>query len=368
MEVILKGPDQDALMPVADKIKGYMYSLNDILKWIHSDCDDYVSSVDITLDPDEAARLGVNKAMLSMSLAGAFNGQTIATLWEGDRKLPVNLYSTAVGPKMTYDVIADQIVPTTMPGVSVPLRQVADISPDWSPESYARKAGEESVTIGADMRYGCSQPVAMKKIKAFIKSEIEPELPEGVTVSYGGLSAMNKGVIPEILLSFICAVAVLFFFMLVHFKKASLAFLTLIMSTLCFFGAFFGMWIFRLDFGLTSVLGLISLVGIIVRNGIILFEYAEELRFQKGYDVRTAAEEAGKRRMRPIFLTSCTTALGVLPMIISGDALWMPMGVVICFGTMLSIVLIVLMMPVSYWQIFKNSRTPGTEPEKISEK
>ena len=370
VEVILKGPDQDALMPVADKIKGYMYSLNDILKWIHSDCDDYVSSVDITLDPDEAARLGVNKAMLSMSLAGAFNGQTIATLWEGDRKLPVNLYSTAVGPEMTYDVIADQIVPTTMPGVSVPLRQVADISPDWSPESYARKAGEESVTIGADMRYGCSQPVAMKKIKAFVKSEIEPELPEGVTVSYGGLSAMNKGVIPEILLSFICAVAVLFFFMLVHFKKASLAFLTLIMSTLCFFGAFFGMWIFSLDFGLTSVLGLISLVGIIVRNGIILFEYAEELRFQKGYDVRTAAEEAGKRRMRPIFLTSCTTALGVLPMIISGDALWMPMGVVICFGTMLSIVLIVLMMPVSYWQIFKNSKTPVTvtEPEKISEK
>ena len=351
VEVIVKGPDQDALAPVAEKIKGYMYSLDDILKWIHSDRDDYVSHVDIALDPDEAARLGVNKAMLSMSLAGAFSGQTIATLWEGDKKLPVNLYSMAVGPEMGYDVISDHIVPTNMPGVSV--------------------AGEESVTIGADMKYGCSQPVAMKKIKSFVKSEIEPELPEGVTVSYGGLSSMNKDVVPEILLSFICAVAVLFFFMLLHFKKASLAFLTLIMSTLCFFGAFFGMWIFRLDFGLTSVLGLISLVGIIVRNGIILFEYAEELRFQKGMDVKTAAEEAGKRRMRPIFLTSCTTALGVLPMIISGDALWMPMGVVICFGTMLSIVLIVLMMPVSYWQIFKNSKTPVpavTEPEKISEK
>ena len=66
-----------------------------------------------------------------------------------------------------------------------------------------------------------------------------------------------------------------------------------------------------------------------------------------------AAMEAGKRRMRPIFLTSCTTALGVLPMILSGDLLWLPMGVVICFGTMLSIVLIVLIMPVSYWCIFR---------------
>ena len=353
--VVVKGPDQETLVPVAEKIKTYMYSLNDMLKWIHSDCDDYVSSVDITLDPDEAARLGVNKAMLSLSLSGAFNGQTIASLWEKDKQIPVNLYSMAASPDMDYDVIANQIVPTVMPGVSVPLRQVADIEPGWSPETFARTSGEESVTIGADMRFGCSQPAAMKKIKSYIKEEIEPGLPDGVTISYGGLTSMNKQVGPEILLSFICAVAVLFFFMLVHFKKASLAFLTLIMSSLCLFGAFFGMWLFRLDFGMTSVLGLISLVGIIVRNGIIMFEYAEELRFEKGLDVKTAAEEAGKRRMRPIFLTSCTTALGVLPMIISGDALWMPMGVVICFGTMLSIFLIVFMMPVSYWQIFRKA-------------
>ena len=145
-------------------------------------------------------------------------------------------------------------------------------------------------------------------------------------------------------------------FLLFHFKKISLAVLTIVLSSLCLFGAFFGLWIFGLDFSMTAVLGLISLVGIIVRNGIIMFEYAEELRFEKGYSVKDAAQEAGKRRMRPIFLTSCTTALGVLPMIISGDLLWMPMGVVICFGTMLSVFLITLIMPVSYWQIFRKSK------------
>ena len=165
---------------------------------------------------------------------------------------------------------------------------------------------------------------------------------------------MNNEVAPEIATTFLCAVAILFFFLLIHFKKVSIATLTMVLSTLCFFGAFLGLWIFNLDFGLTSVLGLISLMGIIVRNGILMFEYAEYLRFEKGWNVKEASVEAGKRRMRPIFLTSCTTALGVLPMIISGDALWMPMGVVICFGTMLSIVLIVLIMPVSYWQVFKN--------------
>ena len=80
---------------------------------------------------------------------------------------------------------------------------------------------------------------------------------------------------------------------------------------------------------MTAILGLISLIGIIVRNGIIMYEYAEELHNVQGLSIRESAMLAGSRRMRPIFLTSCTTALGVLPMIISHDALWMPMGVVI---------------------------------------
>lgn len=127
----------------------------------------------------------------------------------------------------------------------------------------------------------------------------------------------------------------------------------MVLSALCLFGASLGLVVFHLDFGLTAVLGLISLVGIIVRNGIILFEYAEDLHFKEGLSVKEAAMRAGARRMRPIFLTSCTTALGVLPMVIGGDMLWQPMGVVICFGTLLSIFLIVLIMPVSYWQLFK---------------
>lgn len=158
---------------------------------------------------------------------------------------------------------------------------------------------------------------------------------------------------PQIAIAFIVACLILFIFLLFHFKKASIALLTMAMSTLCFFGAFLGMWLFNLDFGMTAALGLISLVGIVVRNGILMYEYAEDKRFKDGADVRTAAMEAGKRRVRPIFLTSCTTALGVLPMIISADLLWQPMGVVICFGTILSIFLIVLVMPIGYYLVFK---------------
>ena len=355
IEVRVQGADLNTIKPVADTIKAYMQGLRDELKWVHSTVDDYISCVEISLDADEAARLGVNKAMLSLSLAGTLSGQPLASLWEGDKAVPVNLYSSGVTDDMPYDMLGNQQVSTSLPGISVPLRQIADIQPGWEPAQRTRYASEETVIISADMKNGQSQPASMKHIEKFIEGL---DLPEGVHISYGGLTAINTGVIPEILMSFICAVAVMFIFLLIHFRKISIAVLTIVLSTLCLFGAFLGLWVFGLDFSITATLGLISLVGIIVRNGIILFEYAEELRFKRGLPVKEAAAMAGKRRMRPIFLTSCTTALGVLPMILSGDQLWLPMGVVICFGTLLSVVMITLIMPVSYWQIFRKDRRP----------
>lgn len=365
--VTFKGGTVEQMKPYSDSLRAYMAAQTDLMKWVHSDFDEYISTVEVDMDTDEAARLGINRTLLSLSLSSIFNGQTIATVWEGNDAVPVTLYSDSVTDDMSYDTVENQMVPTYVPGVSVPLRQVASVSPGWEPETIPHIGGKQTVTVYADMMMGRSQPEAMRKIEKYVEEKLVPVLPEDVTIEYGGLSGVNDAVIPEILLSFICAVAVLFFFLLFHFKKISLAVLSIVLSMLCLFGASFGLWVYGFDFGITSVLGLISLVGIIVRNGIIMFEYAEELRFKHGLSVKEAAEESGKRRMRPIFLTSCTTALGVLPMIISRDALWMPMGVVICFGTMLSIFLIVFIMPVSYWQIFKHSENEVPATDTIEE-
>lgn len=352
VEVRVFGDDYSQIQAVSEDIKAYMCSL-DMLKWVHSDADNLIPTINLDLNGDEATRLGVNRALMNLSLTSALNGVPISSIREGDVTIPVNLYSQDFQKDATYDNIGNTLVATAIPGQMVPLRQVADVSPGWEPEVLTRINGKQAIVVGADMKYGYSQPTATKAIKEYLS---RTTMPEGVSVEFGGLNSINSSIGPEIIISFFAAVFVLFMFLLFHFKKISLAVLTIVLSSLCLFGAFFGLWIFGLDFSMTAVLGLISLVGIIVRNGIIMFEYAEELRFEKGYSVKDAAQEAGKRRMRPIFLTSCTTALGVLPMIISGDLLWMPMGVVICFGTMLSVFLITLIMPVSYWQIFRKSK------------
>ncbi len=146
-----------------------------------------------------------------------------------------------------------------------------------------------------------------------------------------------------------------FFFLLFNFKQIRLTLLSLSGTMLCLLGAFLGLAMFGLDVSLTAVIGIVSLMGINVRNTIVMFDYAEELR-ANGIDIREVAFEAGRRRMRPIFLTSITTAVGVIPMILHRSTLWMPMGVVIFFGTLVAITMIVTVLPVAYWKLFEKAK------------
>ena len=208
-----------------------------------------------------------------------------------------------------------------------------------------------TITVGADLRGSVSQVSAEKKVKKWVETHIT-NLPAGVSISYGGLSEINGMLIPQILWSVVAALAVMLVLLLYHFGKVGLALLTLSSAILCVFGSMLGLWIFGLDISITAVLGIVSLIGIIVRNAIMMYEYAEDCRKYKHLSYRDAAFMAGLRRMRPVFLTSATTALGVLPMIIAATSLWMPMGVVICFGTIFTLPLTVTILPVVYWKVY----------------
>lgn len=357
VEIYVYGDDYEKTAPVAQQIKDYMLTLDKELRWVHTDYDEQLSSVKVTMKPEECARLGLTKGVLSLDMASSLNGQPLTTVWEDERGVPVRLYSAKNYDPNDYESVANQLIPTMVPGTNVPLRQVADINPEWHPAQLVHRNGKNAITVAADMKFWKPQTVSMKKIQQYINTEVAPNLPEGVSIEYGGLSSLNTMVIPQLLKSLIAAILVLLAFLVAYFKKFNLALLTLGSSTLCMFGAFFGEWLFGLDFGMTSLLGVVSLIGIVVRNGIVMYEYAETLRMDDGLSAKEAAMKAGSRRMRPIFLTSATTALGVLPMIISRNPLWMPMGVVICFGVVLSMVIILAVMPVMYWQIFRNSKS-----------
>ena len=125
--------------------------------------------------------------------------------------------------------------------------------------------------------------------------------------------------------------------------------------TLCVFGTAVGVLIQGVDFGMTCTQGIISLMGIIVRNGIIMIDYAEELRATEKLCVRDAIYHSARRRMHPIFLTSVAASMGVIPMILGKSGLWMPMGTVICYGTLITMLFLLTVLPVAYLLIFRGS-------------
>lgn len=357
IEVRFSGDDPQQLRNEADKLVAYMHTLDNELRWIHTDWDGYAPMINIDLDQAEAARLGITKSMLALDLASGFNGTPLTTLWEGDYAVPVVLRRERKSNDLDFTTLENEIVPTLIPGVWVPLRQVAKISPEWQPSQIVKRNGVYCITVACDLKFGGSEPKSMSKIKRYINDELKPGLPDGISVSFGGLEGTNKELIPEIIAGLALAFIIIFLFLLYAFKKISISLLALSAAAFSLPGAVVGINLFGIDFGITSVLGVVSLIGIIVRNAIIMFEYAEKLRTEQGFSAHDAGYEAGKRRMRPIFLTSAAAAVGVIPMILGKSNLWMPMGIVICFGMIFSLLLVVTILPVVYWQVYKKKKT-----------
>lgn len=116
---------------------------------------------------------------------------------------------------------------------------------------------------------------------------------------------------------------------------------------------------------MTCTLGIISLMGIIVHNGIIMIDYAEELRATEKLCVRDAIYHSARRRMHPIFLTSAAASMGVIPMILGKSGLWMPMGTVICYGTLITMLFLLTGLPVAYLLIFRGSSQKRAQLEAL---
>ncbi|MGN0032291.1 MAG: efflux RND transporter permease subunit [Candidatus Limimorpha sp.] len=351
IEVFLSADDRENLMAYADSLCAFLAQQPEV-SWPHTDYGEYTEQASIQLKEDEAARLGITQSMLSMYLGNRLGNTVLTTVWEGDYSVPVVLYANDYD-SVDCHAMGDILIPTASPDVWVPLRQVADIKPEWHHSSLTRRNSVPVITVSCDLRGNASQPATQKKIDQWL-SQHAGQLPENTEIRFGGLTETNNELLPEIIMAVTAALLVMFLLLLYHFGKLSISVLTLSSAVLCLFGAFFGLWLFNLDVSITAVLGIVSLIGIIVRNAIMMYEYAEQLRKEQRLSVRDAAFEAGLRRMRPIFLTSATTALGVLPMIIAHTALWMPMGVVICFGTIFTLPLVVTTLPVAYWKMYES--------------
>ena len=350
VEVRFYGDDIEELKYQAEKLVDYLKPLDEFT-WVRTNYEEMLAGASVELNPAEAGRLGVKKALVSLNLSANLGEMPITTLWENNYSLPVVIKSENTQPD--FNSIGEVQVYGMIPGVSVPLRQVANIEPEWTQGQIVHRNGLRMISVLADMKRDADPNDGFKTAQKYMDDSIIPNLPDGIRVEYGGNIEFESEVLEPLLKAMAMAIVIIFFILVFHFRRLNMAILVLGSSLLSLFGAAFGVWVMGIDFSVTAMLGIVSLVGIIVRNGIIMFDYTDELRTKHRMSVRDAAFEAGKRRMRPIFLTSAAASMGVIPMVLSNSLMWSPLGTVICFGTMISMIFVVTVLPVAYWLIFR---------------
>lgn len=366
LEYRFYGEDIDSLREASERMMAVMRQMPE-LEWVHTDYYQPTPIINVKLDPVASAQMGITRLTAALSIGAATTDLKIGQLWEGNYELPIVVKDAT---DMNYSDVADLGVAnvTTMmsAGASgsasgVPLRQIAEVAPKWSETSIVHRSGERCMTVTAQFANGVFTSPVERRLAEIMKNEIS--LPQGVRCEVGGEIEYGNDAMPQIYGGIIIAMIIVFFFLLFNFKKYGITTICMAALGLMLPGTLVGLWIMNRALGLTSIFGLITLMGMIMRNEILIFEHANDLlrryvsehpdctRDEYNAEVKRAAMDAGGRRMVPIFLTTATTAVGVVPMIIAQSSFWMPVGVTIFAGGIGSLILVVTMLPVVYWKV-----------------
>ncbi|MBR1882893.1 MAG: efflux RND transporter permease subunit, partial [Muribaculaceae bacterium] len=305
----------------------------------------------VHLNSPQADRLGISNFDTELSLMMRYNadGMPMGTIWQGDYPVNVCLKGTHADYG-TRQQLGDELINAEGGLRQVPLRQVATVTPQWEYGQMGHRNGLRTTTIMAEVTNGLNVTQVTYQLQNELKGHA---LPEGISMTWGGEIAENNANMPMLISALLISVVIIFFLLVYHFKRISIALLLMIGLLLCLFGTVVGI-LMNGELTMTCFLGFISLMGILVRNAIIMYDYAEELQETEHLSPREAILLSAKRRMRPIFLTSAAASMGVIPMVLKNSPLWGPMGNVIFYGTLITMVFILTVLPIGYSMVRKN--------------
>jgi outer membrane protein TolC len=348
LEIRITGDNIATLKEIGGQVKDIIQKTN-MAAFVRNDFKEDYYGVAIKLKED-AERLGFTTTSIARSIYAGFTGAPVSTLYEGNTPVDIVLRLNDQS-RRNFDDLQNTYLPSPVTGASVPLRQIASLEPEWHTGRIIHRNGLRTLTILCEPAEGFLASRILKKIDKDISGLV---LPAGYKIQYGGEYENRRETFSEMSLSFGISLLLIFLVLLFQFHNLKETFIVMLTIPLSMFGALLGLLITRNPFGFTAFVGVISLSGLVVRNAIILLDHANEL-LRNGASIQTAALEAGKRRLRPIFLTASAAAIGVVPMILSGSPMWSPLASVIAVGIMFAMIISLLLVPVLYSHIIKPS-------------
>ncbi|MDA3847145.1 MAG: efflux RND transporter permease subunit, partial [Vallitaleaceae bacterium] len=343
VDVEIFGYDFDITNGLAQQIKDSLSTIKGATDITVSRKNDK-AQLQIEFDREKLAKLGLNSAMVSNAVRNRVSGQIASLMHDDGDEFKVIVRYNEESRNSISDI--EDITFTTPRGEKVKLKELGVIKELWSPPSITHKRKERTVTVVVK-----PDGVSIGTLAADINKKLETiDVPQGVLINVGGAFESMQESFADLGLLLLLALALVYIVMASQFESFSKPFVITLSAFFGFSGVAIALFITGSELNMISGLGAILLIGIVVKNGIVLVDYTNLLR-DRGLEVNEALAQAGKSRLRPVLMTATTTILGMLPMALStseGSEVWRPMGIAVIGGLIFSTIVTMIIVPVVY--------------------
>ena len=345
------GQDAATVRTWADSAKEVLRA-NPSMRGVNDNWNEQIKTLRLDVDQDKARALGVSSSALAQGSRTILSGSTIGQYREGDKLIDIVLRQPLEERSAITDIGNAYV--STSSGRSVPLTQVAKVSLAWEPGVLWRDGRNYAVTIQGDVVEGVQGPTVTAQVWPKLQ-ELAATMPDGYRIEVAGAveeSGKGQASIAAGVPVMLFLIFTLLMLQLQSFSRSMLVFLT---GPLGIAGAAAALLLLNRPFGFVALLGVIALMGMIMRNSVILIDQIEQDR-SRGVPTWDAIVESAVRRFRPIVLTAAAAVLAMIPL--SRSIFWGPMAVAIMGGLIVATALTLLALPAMYAAWFRVEREP----------
>ncbi|MDD3517275.1 MAG: efflux RND transporter permease subunit [Chromatiales bacterium] len=335
-----------------------------ILTGLDSDLKETKPQLMVTIDTDRAAELGVSVQNIGHTLETILGSRRVTTYIDRGEEYDV-LVEGAREQRRTPDDVSNVYVRSDSSGKLIPLSNLVDIREQADAAGLNRYNRMRAVTLSANLGEGHTLGEAL----AHLEQIVAQELPETARIDYRGESLEYKQTGGAVLFVFVLALLVVFLVLAAQFESFIHPLIIMLTVPLAAVGALFGLWLTGQSLNIYSQIGLVMLIGLASKNGILIVEFANQLR-DAGREYRAAVVEAAKLRLRPVLMTAVTTIIGALPLVLAsgpGYESRFVIGVVIFTGVLFATVFTLVVVPLAYQVLARHTGSPGDVAKRLGE-
>jgi HAE1 family hydrophobic/amphiphilic exporter-1 len=305
---------------------------------------DYQPEYHVDFDREKLAIYGLNLQTAAYALRYRINGATASEFREDGEEYDIKVMYTPEARTSIEDIENIQIFNAA--GKAVRIRDVGTVVERFTPPTIERKDRERIITVSTVV-----QGVPMSQIVEASQKEIDKmELPQGISIELSGSYEDQQDSFRDLLMLAVLIVILVYIVMAAQFESYTYPGIIMTSLLFAFSGVFIILWLTGHTLNVMSMIGAIMLIGIVVKNGIVLIDYIT-LNRERGLSIRRSVVLGGRSRLRPVVMTTLTTILGMVPMAIGtgqGAEMWRPMGVAVIGGLTFSTILTLLFVPTLY--------------------